>query len=885
MNTSSRNLIAGPRGALCMTLVALAAGAPGLADEAANPERTALTTPANTVDVGVGNVSDRSFKFGEYNGLQREGGYLDLGFDLRGGGAWDSNSAWRWRIRASDLGLDTRSLVAEFGKQGTFRLTVGYDELRRNSPTGDSYQTPYLGLGTGNLTLPAGWLKPLVPRLSGSAPNARGLLDSVTASDVLVNGVVRTPNDAQLATAAAIQAADLAAFRPWEVYTTRKRFDAGLSAVARKNWDFSVNARREDRNGTKVMGSVTRATDGSFNASDLGTLLPDPIDQRTDQLTAQASYHNSHRDFLQASYTASVFKNDVTGLTWQSWALPTSTQTLSSAPDNKSSQFNLAGGHDFGARTRLTGSASYSRNTQDARYLVDVIAPLVPASSLDGVVKTTNYGLRLTTRPVNALTLNLGYRYDNRDNQTRIRTYGWYDAGDERSGTPLDANFAAALGVLPSALDNNVNINASRPYSRKSTEYTLDADYRFSAREVLHAGFGRQQIDRWCNGSWYNCMDAAQTRENTFNVELRSTLGEAVHTRIGYTRANRTVDAYNENAFLALVPMANVTPSNATTSAYQFMLANGWNGYGPSLGFEATTGDMNVFFPRNNALANASYQNGNRISELLGMRRYNMANRQRDRVKGELDWHASERWALQGNADWRRDDYNDSRYGLVGESDFAAEFTAAENLNLVAFYTHERLSRDDDGNTYTANSNATAVNGFTDIANGCFAKIAERNASNKIDPCLDWAARTSTRSDVYGFTIDRKELLPSRRLDLKLEALVSDSTSANNVLGGNYANNPLAVTGAPAGTIAAYYIPATALPDVVSRSWEVRLVGKYHLNKASSIRVGYLHAYYLSRDYAYDGLQLGGLAGVLPTLQVAPSYAIDVVTVGYAARF
>jgi MtrB/PioB family decaheme-associated outer membrane protein len=632
------------------------------------------------------------------------------------------------------------------------------------------------------------------------------------------------------------------------------------------------------------MGSVTRATGG-----DIGTLLPDPIDQRTDQFSAQVSYHNSHRDFLQASYTASVFKNNVAGLTWQNWALPTAFATLSSPPDNKSSQFNLAGGHDFGARTRLTGSASYSRNTQDAAFLVDAGTPLVPVANLDGVVKTTNYGLKLTTRPVNALTLNLGYRYDNRDNQTKIHTYGYYDANDPISTTPLDANFAAALGVLPASLGNNVNINASRPYSRKSTEYTLDADYRFTASEVLHAGYGRQQIDRWCNGAWFNCMDAAQTRENTFNVELRSAFGEKLHTRFGYTRADRKVDAYNENAFLALVPLADVAPVGATTSAYQYMVANGWNGYGPSLGYAVTTGDAQLFFPNNNALNNARYQNGNRISELLGMRRYNMADRKRDRLKGELDWQASERWALQANADWRRDDYSDLRYGVVGESDFAAtldaEFTAAEDLNIVAFYTHERQSQDANGNTYTANSAATNVGTFTAIANGCYATIALRNANNKIDPCLDWAARMDTMTDVYGFTVDRKGLLPSHKLDLKLQALVSDSTSANDVGGGNYANNPLAVAGAPAGTIAAYYIRATALPDVIARSWEVRLFARYQLNKVSSLRLGYLHAYYLSRDYAYDGLQLGGLAGVLPTLQVAPSYGIDVVTVGYAARF
>ncbi len=67
------------------------------------------------------------------------------------------------------------------------------------------------------------------------------------------------------------------------------------------------------------------------------------------------------------------------------------------------------------------------------------------------------------------------------------------------------------------------------------------------------------------------------------------------------------------------------------------MTANGWNGWGPALGYAATTGNMNLFFPSNNALANALYANNNRISELPGMRRYYVADRNRDKVRTSLN--------------------------------------------------------------------------------------------------------------------------------------------------------------------------------------------------------------------------------------------------------
>src|SRR5213078_2513865 len=114
------------------------------------------------------------------------------------------------------------------------------------------------------------------------------------------------------------------------------------------------------------------------------------------------------------------------------------------------------------------------------------------------------------------------------------------------------------------------------------------------------------------------------TNEHTLRVDWRASAGQTVSARAGYAYSSRRAPNYNENAFLALVPYANVAPAAAANgmTAYAFMTANGWTAYGPALGYAATTGNMNIFFPSNNALANAMYANNNRISELPGMRRY-----------------------------------------------------------------------------------------------------------------------------------------------------------------------------------------------------------------------------------------------------------------------
>jgi len=120
-----------------------------------------LTTPTKTIDVGAGWVSRDSFKFGEYNGLENKGLYGIGNLDLRGGGAYDSNDATRWSLTGHNLGLDVRDGRIEYGRQGLFRLNLGYDELLRNQD--NRYQTPLLGAGGNNLVFPANWRTPQYP--------------------------------------------------------------------------------------------------------------------------------------------------------------------------------------------------------------------------------------------------------------------------------------------------------------------------------------------------------------------------------------------------------------------------------------------------------------------------------------------------------------------------------------------------------------------------------------------------------------------------------------------------------------------------------------------------------------------------------------------------
>jgi len=198
-----------------------------------------LTQPASELEVGVGDVTQGSYKFGEYNGLQREGAFPILNFDLSGGGLYNSDSLERWSVRGAELGIDTRQLDVDYGQQGKFRIDLGYDQLRHN--ISDTFQTPYSGAGTDTLLLPAGWLKPIVPQVNAKNLNDRAL-SPVTglASAMTPTGQVAPPDAAQSAVVNAIINADVPAFHNYNLYTNRYRWNAGVALNLSRYWQFTA---------------------------------------------------------------------------------------------------------------------------------------------------------------------------------------------------------------------------------------------------------------------------------------------------------------------------------------------------------------------------------------------------------------------------------------------------------------------------------------------------------------------------------------------------------------------------------------------------------------------------------------------------------------------
>lgn len=83
----------------------------------------------STVELNYVYADSPNGKFGEYSGLNDEHSNLVVLMDASGRS--QENPARYWDINIHNLGLDTFFVTGEYGKQGSYRLRTGYDQLQK----------------------------------------------------------------------------------------------------------------------------------------------------------------------------------------------------------------------------------------------------------------------------------------------------------------------------------------------------------------------------------------------------------------------------------------------------------------------------------------------------------------------------------------------------------------------------------------------------------------------------------------------------------------------------------------------------------------------------------------------------------------------------------
>jgi MtrB/PioB family decaheme-associated outer membrane protein len=332
-------------------------------------EKTGVT---GAVDAGLTLVSDKSAKFGDFTGLDRKGGYLSLGGELRyraDGGSFGNFSG------STGLGL----IDGDVGTEGIYRLSLRYAEIPHH--LSDDGATPFLGVGGARLTLPGGF-----PAATTTAMPLASTL------------------------------------QPVEIGTTRKRLDLGVAIGAHGDWTHRLSVRHEVKDGLQ-------RTAGSFFST--ASQLAAPVDQVTDQFEVSTTYTGPDLHGTLA-YQVSLFRNALDAVTWANPFTPVvagaTKAQLALAPDNQFHQVAGSAGAMVTPMIRASADFAVGRLTQDQAYLATTTnATLTPAAapqaSLAGKVDTFSGNVNLTASPLDHVRVNASYSRDVRDNRTSVATY------------------------------------------------------------------------------------------------------------------------------------------------------------------------------------------------------------------------------------------------------------------------------------------------------------------------------------------------------------------------------------------------------------------------------------------------------------------------------
>jgi len=330
--------------------------------KAADDEVAQLTTPQNWVEAGLGFVPDANNRFGQYRGLNEAKVYPLLNFDYT---QLNKQDATMSRLTGVNLGLDSRELRYEQGKQGDWRINLDINQIPRQETFGVT--TAVTGIGTNNVTVPA--------------------VQDTTGPNVTLK-------------------------------TLRTGTGVAYSKIMSEKLDLKVQVRNEEKDGTRIFGRGGFAGGVEF--------VPEPIATTTQQFETILGYTGKKLQLSSGVYL-SAFRNDYNVLTVNGGnagfgAGSDNIITMSLPPDNQAGQVYVAGGYSHSAKTRSNFKLSYAQATQNDTF-PEASTEQPGITSLDGKVDTVQAQYGISSKLSAKTTLLADLRYLDRNDKTPVRKY------------------------------------------------------------------------------------------------------------------------------------------------------------------------------------------------------------------------------------------------------------------------------------------------------------------------------------------------------------------------------------------------------------------------------------------------------------------------------
>ncbi len=226
----------------------------------------------------------------------------------------------------------------------------------------------------------------------------------------------------------------------------------------------------------------------SFGFSGVPDELSLPIDTRTTEFGAATQY-GGETAFLKLAYDASMFRNDITSLTWSNPFRLTDSATAGPAngrmalwPDTDQNTLSVSGAlNRLPGRSHATAYVSYVAQSNNDALLPFTInsaipSPALPRATADVKARITAMNFTFTSRPMTQVWLNARYRQYDFDDQTPSFLVV----------NSVSYDYAAANGV-----------NIARE-ALNITRHTFDADASYSPIPLvgIRSGYTREEIDR-----------------------------------------------------------------------------------------------------------------------------------------------------------------------------------------------------------------------------------------------------------------------------------------------------------------------------------------------------------------------------------------------------
>jgi MtrB/PioB family decaheme-associated outer membrane protein len=568
----------------------------------------------------------------------------------------------------------------------------------------------------------------------------------------------------------------------------RERLDLNYWRAFGSNWSFTTDFRHDTKEGSRSTGAIFGYTGGNPRSA----LLPALVDQTTRILDASVKY-SAEAYVFGLGYHASFYENKQSSIIWQNpygqhpqWAAGTGFP-------NGSGRLSVFPDNEFHQLRsylawRLSETSQF--NADIALGRMEQNERFIPYTLNPNIALSIPLPNNSLEGEIDTTLVNLRLSTRPADRLNLVFNYR-YDERDNGTAQHIYQLVGADSEMQRALASGRINL----PYSYGKHDLKADATWRFARRHRIVGGIQYAEEDR------DNFAEVASLDEWNVWAGLRGVLSPRLNYRVDYKWAERRYDEYDGRAPY----VAGHLPGSVAPDSFE------------------------------------NHPN---------LRKFNMANRDRNQTEARLDFQPTEVLSLGMRYRYSRDDYDDERFGLDNSSSRSitldAGYYPVQQISLSGFYAVDRYETSQLGRDWPGNMPQLA---FSPLRNW-FADHDDR---------IDTASISLQFTDIARRyeTLTRAGL--NQQLDMGIDLLFMRTRGEIDVTTGSA-------------------LSAAAFPDTVNRLNSQSIWARYQFSSQWYARMSIERNRFDSQNYAVDGVNINTLANVILLGQQSPDYRAHWVT-------